>query len=75
MQSVHTSISIDHPLKLSFLFSNNTLWGSLEEPDIVDAKEFEDLFSKAALQLKKKPLSDTFEKKAKTKKVLLVFFL
>lgn len=50
--------------------NNNTLWGSLEEPDIVDAKEFEDLFSKAALQLKKKPLSDTFEKKAKTKKIV-----
>lgn len=53
-----------------FVFcSNNTLWCSLEEPNIVNAKEFEDLFSKAMLQPKKKPLSDTYEKKAKTKKV------
>eukprot|EP00063_Salmo_salar_P091098 XP_014065933.1 PREDICTED: formin-like isoform X1 [Salmo salar] len=50
--------------------NNNTLWGSLEEPDIVDTKEFEDLFSKATLQPKKKPLSDTYEKKAKTKKII-----
>lgn len=50
--------------------SNNTLWGSLKEPDIVSANEFEDLFSKAALQQKKKPLSDTYEKKAKAKQVL-----
>lgn len=58
-----------------FFSSNNTLWGSLKEPDIVDANEFEDLFSKAALQQKKKPLSDTFEKKAKTKKVHLFGFV
>ncbi|KAK9533544.1 hypothetical protein VZT92_008656 [Zoarces viviparus] len=50
--------------------NNNTLWGSLEEPNIVNANEFEDLFSKATLQSKKKPLSDTYEKKAKTKKVI-----
>lgn len=50
--------------------NNNTLWGSLEEPDIVNTKEFEDLFSKATLQLKKKPLADTYEKKAKTKKIV-----
>lgn len=50
--------------------NNNTLWGSLEEPDIVDTKEFEDLFSKATLQPKKKPLSDTYEKKAKAKKII-----
>lgn len=54
---------------LCLVSSNNTLWGSLEEPDIADTKEFEDLFSKATLQPKKKPLSDTYEKKAKTKKV------
>ncbi|XP_064182591.1 formin isoform X2 [Anguilla rostrata] len=52
--------------------SNNTLWGSLEEPNIVDAQEFEDLFSKTTLQPKKKPLSDTFEKKAKAKKIKLL---
>ncbi|KAM4542036.1 formin isoform 1-T1 [Odontesthes bonariensis] len=50
--------------------NNNTLWGSLKEPDIVNANEFEDLFSKATLQQKKKPLSDTYEKKAKTKKII-----
>ncbi|XP_068577786.1 formin-like [Cebidichthys violaceus] len=50
--------------------NNNTLWGSLEEPNIVNANEFEDLFSKATLQTKKKPLSDTYEKKAKTKKII-----
>lgn len=52
--------------------SNNTLWGSLKEPNIVNTNEFEDLFSKATLQPKKKPLSDTYEKKAKAKKVKLV---
>uniref|UniRef100_A0A3B4WZW1 Formin 1 n=1 Tax=Seriola lalandi dorsalis TaxID=1841481 RepID=A0A3B4WZW1_SERLL len=50
--------------------NNNTLWGSLEEPNIVNTNEFEDLFSKATLQPKKKPLSDTYEKKAKTKKII-----
>lgn len=56
-----------------YLFSsNNTLWGSLEEPDIVDTKEFEELFSKASLQPKKKPLSDTYEEKPKAKKVCLL---
>lgn len=50
--------------------NNNSLWGSLEEPDIINTKEFEDLFSKATVQAKKKPLSDTYEKKAKTKKII-----
>lgn len=50
--------------------NNNTLWGSLEEPNITNTNEFEDLFSKATLQPKKKPLSDTYEKKAKTKKLI-----
>ncbi|XP_055087066.1 formin [Periophthalmus magnuspinnatus] len=50
--------------------NNNTLWGSLSEPDISNPKEFEDLFSKATLQPKKKPLADTYEKKAKTKKIV-----
>ncbi|XP_051941909.1 formin-1-like isoform X1 [Hippocampus zosterae] len=50
--------------------NNNTLWGSLEEPDIIDPKEFEDLFSKATSQPLKKPLSDTYEKKAKAKKII-----
>ncbi|MCJ8737063.1 hypothetical protein PDJAM_G00019580 [Pangasius djambal] len=50
--------------------NNNTLWGCLEEPDIVDTKEFEELFSKATLQPKKKPLSDTYEEKPKAKKII-----
>ncbi|XP_053701072.1 formin-like isoform X1 [Synchiropus splendidus] len=49
--------------------NNNTLWGNLSEPDI-STKELEDLFAKATLQPKKKPLSDTFEKKAKAKKII-----
>lgn len=65
LMSVFFFFNISH-----FVFSsNNTLWGSLKEPDIVNTNEFEDLFSKATLQQKKKPLSDTYEKKAKTKKV------
>lgn len=50
--------------------NNNTLWNALEEPDIINAKEFEELFSKATVQPKKKPLSDTYEKKNKAKKII-----
>lgn len=61
-------------VNLSFsLLSQNatpTLWDSLEEPDIRDPGEFEYLFSKDTTQQKKKPLSETFEKKNKVKKVL-----
>lgn len=56
-----------------FLLSQNatpTLWDSLEEPDIRDTSEFEYLFSKDTTQQKKKPLSETYEKKNKVKKVL-----
>ncbi|MED6245201.1 hypothetical protein ATANTOWER_000027, partial [Ataeniobius toweri] len=49
---------------------NNTLWGSLKEPDIVNTNEFEDFFSKATIKQKKKPLSDTYEKKTKAKKII-----
>ncbi|XP_007549295.1 formin-1 isoform X1 [Poecilia formosa] len=49
---------------------NNTLWGSLKEPDIVNTNEFEDLFSKTTVKQKKKPLSDTYEKKTKAKKII-----
>uniref|UniRef100_A0A3B5B037 FH2 domain-containing protein n=1 Tax=Stegastes partitus TaxID=144197 RepID=A0A3B5B037_9TELE len=55
---------------LCLFLSNNTLWGSLEEPNIVNTNEFEEFFSKATLQPKKKPLSDTYEKKAKPKKII-----
>ncbi|KAM4690074.1 formin-1 [Rhinophrynus dorsalis] len=50
--------------------SNSTLWESLKEPSIADTKEFEDLFSKASVQQKKKPLSESYEKKTKAKKII-----
>ncbi|XP_078515576.1 formin-1 [Lissotriton helveticus] len=50
--------------------TKTTLWESLKEPSITDTQEFEELFSKASLQPKKKPLSDTYEKKAKAKKIV-----
>lgn len=50
--------------------TNKTLWGTLKEPDIVNTNEFEDLFSKATIKEKKKPLSDTYEKKTKAKKIV-----
>ncbi|XP_064421054.1 formin-like [Latimeria chalumnae] len=49
---------------------SKTLWESLEEPDIEDTKEFEELFSKANLQKKRKPLADSYEKKTKAKKII-----
>ncbi|XP_030626785.1 formin [Chanos chanos] len=48
---------------------NNSIWNSLEEPSI-NIKEFEELFAKAIAQNKKKPLSDTYEKKAKSKRII-----
>lgn len=63
-------------VKFNFSFSllsqsaTPTLWDSLEEPDIRDTSEFEYLFSKDTTQQKKKPLSETYEKKNKVKKVL-----
>eukprot|EP00079_Xenopus_tropicalis_P028558 XP_012823532.1 PREDICTED: formin-1 isoform X1 [Xenopus tropicalis] len=50
--------------------SSNTLWENLKEPNIADTKEFEDLFAKATVQQKKKPLSDSYEKRAKAKQVI-----
>lgn len=50
-----------------------TLWESLEEPDILDTTEFEYLFSKDITQEKRKPLSETYEKKTKAKKVFIGF--
>ena len=59
-------------LAFSLLSQNSTptLWDSLEEPDIRDTSEFEYLFSKDTPQQKKKPLSESYEKKNKIKKVL-----
>ncbi|CAJ1078327.1 formin isoform X3 [Xyrichtys novacula] len=50
--------------------NNNTLWNDLEEPNIINTSEFEDLFAKATTQPKRKPLSETFEKKAKPRKII-----
>lgn len=54
---------------ISLPFSNDTLWNKLEEPKILNAKEFEELFAKTVTQPKKKPLSEAYEKKAKARKV------
>ncbi|XP_067847465.1 formin-1 isoform X1 [Heptranchias perlo] len=48
----------------------STIWESLEEPCIQDAEEFEELFSKATMKEKKKPLSDTYQNTTKTKKIV-----
>lgn len=42
----------------------------MDEPKIVNANEFENLFGKSSTQSKKKPLSEAYEKKAKPKKVI-----
>ncbi|XP_051951989.1 formin [Xyrauchen texanus] len=49
---------------------NNMLWSSLEEPDIINTKEFAELFAKATAPTKRKPLSEAYEKKGKAKKVI-----
>lgn len=50
--------------------NKDTLWNSLVEPDLINASEFEDLFSKTTVQTKKKPLADAYEKKAKARKII-----
>ncbi|XP_035851223.1 formin isoform X2 [Sander lucioperca] len=49
---------------------NKTLWNILEEPNIINASEFEDLFAKTTTQTKRKPLAETYQKKAKTRKII-----
>ncbi|XP_061559875.1 formin isoform X6 [Phycodurus eques] len=49
---------------------NNTLWNVLEEPHIMNAVEFEDLFAKTTTRLKIKPLVENYEKKAKARKII-----
>ena len=63
-------LTFNLPFSLLSQNSTPTLWDSLEEPDIRDTSEFEYLFSKDTPQQKKKPLSETYEKKNKVKKVL-----
>ncbi|XP_078089428.1 formin-like isoform X3 [Mustelus asterias] len=48
----------------------STIWESLQEHCIHDAEEFEELFSKATMKEVKKPLSDTYQKTNKTKKIV-----
>ncbi|XP_075699492.1 formin-1 [Rhinoderma darwinii] len=50
--------------------AKSSLWDLLKEPDIADTKEFEDLFCKASVRQKKKPLSESYEKKTKAKKIV-----
>ncbi|XP_076023870.1 formin [Genypterus blacodes] len=50
--------------------NNNTLWNSLEEAAIINTSEFEDLFAKTTAQIKRKPLSEAYEKKAKARKII-----
>ncbi|XP_073465988.1 formin-1 isoform X3 [Aquarana catesbeiana] len=50
--------------------TTGSLWETLREPDIADTKEFEELFCKANVQQKKKPLSESYEKKTKAKKIV-----
>ncbi|XP_077408298.1 formin [Vanacampus margaritifer] len=49
---------------------NTTLWNVLEEPQIMNAVEFEDLFAKTATRLKRKPLVENYEKKTKARKII-----
>lgn len=58
----------DH-LIIRFSLSNKSLWNILEEPIIINASEFEDLFAKSITKTKRKPLSEAYEKKSKARKV------
>ncbi|XP_061668294.1 formin isoform X2 [Syngnathoides biaculeatus] len=48
---------------------NNTLWNVLEEPHIMNAVEFEELFAKTTTRPKRRPLVENFEK-TKAKKII-----
>ncbi|KAM9355178.1 formin-like isoform 1-T1 [Pholidichthys leucotaenia] len=50
--------------------NNSTLWNILEELNIINPSEFEDLFAKTTTQIKRKPLSDAYEKRSKTRKII-----
>ncbi|KAK2855955.1 hypothetical protein Q5P01_004690 [Channa striata] len=50
--------------------NNKTLWNVLKEPNIINTSEFEALFAKAPAQTKRKPLSEAYEKKAKSRKIV-----
>nr|XP_043904411.1 formin isoform X3 [Solea senegalensis] len=48
----------------------NTMWNVLEEPKIINTNAFEDLFAKITTHTKRKPLSEAYEKKAKSRKII-----
>ncbi|KAJ3606332.1 hypothetical protein NHX12_025853 [Muraenolepis orangiensis] len=48
----------------------DSLWNSLEQPSLVNSGEFEDLFAKVTQQAHRKPLSQAYQKKAKTRKIV-----
>ncbi|XP_034755605.1 formin isoform X1 [Etheostoma cragini] len=50
--------------------NNKTLWNILEEPNIINASEFEELLAKTTTQTKRKPLSEAYQKKAKARKII-----
>ncbi|KAJ0060977.1 hypothetical protein NL108_003323, partial [Boleophthalmus pectinirostris] len=49
--------------------NKETVWSTLEEPNI-NTCDFEDLFAKTTTQMKRKPLSETYGKKIKTRKIV-----
>ncbi|KAF5908444.1 formin-1 isoform X1 [Clarias magur] len=51
---------------------NDTLWSLLKEPDIVNTNEFAEMFAKMASPIKRKPLSEAYNKTAKGKKIIKV---
>uniref|UniRef100_A0A8C5QVT2 Formin 1 n=1 Tax=Leptobrachium leishanense TaxID=445787 RepID=A0A8C5QVT2_9ANUR len=57
-------------IQLKSSSSSAMLWELLKEPSIVDTSEFEDMFSKTSVQQKKKPLSESYAKKTKAKKII-----
>ncbi|KAI4872393.1 hypothetical protein NFI96_029865 [Prochilodus magdalenae] len=50
---------------------NDTVWSSLKEPAIINTNEFAELFAKMSSPVKRKPLSEAYEKKGKAKKSFL----
>ncbi|KAM9435297.1 formin [Clarias gariepinus] len=50
----------------------DTLWSLLKEPDIVNTNEFAEMFAKMASPIKRKPLSEAYNKTAKGKKIIKV---
>ncbi|XP_051954469.1 formin-like [Xyrauchen texanus] len=58
-----------HPLTCS-LDENDELWSSLEEPEIINTKEFAERFAKSTTPTKRMVVSETNVKKGKAKRVI-----